>query len=173
MHQVASLAASQLSPAYVALLPKLGELVGLPSHEVHALLDNLCVDSEGQCEKLEEGMETLVQQMTETVAAFEAKAQASPSRVVVGLVNDALEQDKKQPAKTAEDATSSLTTQEAKRAHLDTSEGLGNNSKAAGSGTIQTPHKIYHPPLMSQYQEPELGEDLNDGMDWLFMEHGK
>ena len=39
--------------------------------------------------------------------------------------------------------------------------------------TISTPPKPYRPPLPSLYKEPELGSDLNDGMEWLFESHGK
>ena len=39
--------------------------------------------------------------------------------------------------------------------------------------TICTPPKMYQPPLPSLYQEPKLGLDLNDGMDWMFEGHGK
>ena len=39
-------------------------------------------------------------------------------------------------------------------------------------GVIQVPAKLYQPPLPLLYQEPELGSDLNDGMDWMFKEYG-
>ena len=39
-------------------------------------------------------------------------------------------------------------------------------------GTIRVPAKLYWPPLPSLYWEPELGSDLNDGMDWMFEEYG-
>ena len=53
-------------------------------------------------------------------------------------------------------------------------EGVGSYSTSIESlGTISTPPKPYRPPLPSLYKEPELGSDLNDGMEWLFESHGK
>jgi len=40
-------------------------------------------------------------------------------------------------------------------------------------GVIKTPPKMYRPPLPSLYQEPVLGSDLNDGMEWMFQDGGK
>jgi len=40
-------------------------------------------------------------------------------------------------------------------------------------GTITTPKKVYHSPLASLYQPPELGSDLLEGTDWLFRKHGQ
>ena len=41
-----------------------------------------------------------------------------------------------------------------------------------GDGVIWVPVKLYQPPLPSLDREPELGSDLNDGMDWMFKEYG-
>ena len=38
-------------------------------------------------------------------------------------------------------------------------------------GVIWVPAKLYQPPLPSLYREPELGSDLNNGMDWMFKEY--
>ena len=43
--------------------------------------------------------------------------------------------------------------------------------KEDSDGTIRVPAKLYWPPLPSLYREPELGSDLNDGMDWMFKEY--
>ena len=43
----------------------------------------------------------------------------------------------------------------------------------APEGVIKTPPKMYRPPLPSLYQEPVLGSDLNDGMEWMFQDRGK
>ena len=60
--------------------------------------------------------------------------------------------------------------------HIDKNfkEGVGSYFTSMESlGTISTPPKPYRPPLPSLYKEPELGSDLNDGMEWLFESHGK
>ena len=44
---------------------------------------------------------------------------------------------------------------------------------AAGRGFIRTERKIYRPPLPSKYTEQELDDDLLEGHDWLYEEHGK
>ncbi len=40
-------------------------------------------------------------------------------------------------------------------------------------GFIRTGRKPYRPPLPNLYTEPELDDDLLDGHDWLYKEHGK
>jgi hypothetical protein len=44
---------------------------------------------------------------------------------------------------------------------------------AADRGFIRTGRKIYRPPLPSKYTEQELDDDLLEGHDWLYKEHGK
>ena len=38
---------------------------------------------------------------------------------------------------------------------------------------IRTEKKVYWPPLPSTYEETELSEDLNDGMEWVFRYYGR
>ena len=40
-------------------------------------------------------------------------------------------------------------------------------------GVIRTGRKIYRPSLLSTYREPELSEDLNDRMEWVFRDYGR
>jgi hypothetical protein len=44
---------------------------------------------------------------------------------------------------------------------------------AVEQGFIGTGHKPYWPPLPNLYTEPKLDDDLLDGHNWLYQEHGK
>ena len=47
------------------------------------------------------------------------------------------------------------------------------DATAVEQGFIRTGRKPYQPPLPNLYTEPELDDDLLDGHDWLYQEHGK
>ena len=40
------------------------------------------------------------------------------------------------------------------------------------NGVMRTGKKVYRPPLTSTYNKTELSEDLNDGMEWAFIDYG-
>ena len=44
---------------------------------------------------------------------------------------------------------------------------------AADQGFIRTGRKTYRPPLPNLYTGPEVDDDLLDGHDWVYKEHGK
>jgi hypothetical protein len=52
-------------------------------------------------------------------------------------------------------------------------EGWLDNDAAADQGFIRTGRKMYRPPLPSHYTGPEVEDDLLDGHDWVYKEHGK
>ena len=45
--------------------------------------------------------------------------------------------------------------------------------KPTEKGVICTGKKVYRHPLPSTYKETELSEDLNDGMEWVFIDYGR
>jgi hypothetical protein len=52
-------------------------------------------------------------------------------------------------------------------------EGWLDDDAAADQGFIRTGRKMYRPPLPSLYTGPEVEDDLLDGHDWVYKEHGK
>ena len=39
-------------------------------------------------------------------------------------------------------------------------------------GVISTVKKVYRPPLTFTYKETYLSQDLNNGMEWVFIDYG-
>ena len=100
------------------------------------------------------------------------EAKATPSVVLNdplpdGEVTDVFEQVGSQMTAAVGEAQTAQ--KKAKMADIDDKPMKANED---GDGTIKVPMKLYQPPLPSLYQEPELGLDLNDGMDWMFKEYG-
>ena len=47
------------------------------------------------------------------------------------------------------------------------------DAAAVEQGFIRTGRKTYRPPLPNLYTGPEVDDDLLDGHDWVYKEHGK
>ena len=110
------------------------------------------------------------------------KPAAKPEPPIVETVTEEDEDDTEvQPTAKPEPPLVETVTEDDEDNESDAVEGAAATEAAAGparakatkKATIKTGRKIYRPKLVSEYEEPDLGPDLLDGMELIFQDFGK